>query len=197
MIGSLRGVLLDRPGSDQVLVEVNGVGYRVLVPVSTMAGLGELGSQVFLHVHTHVREDAIILYGFVNREQRQAFESLIGAHGVGPSLAIAILSVHSPLELSRAVACDDIDALTLVPGVGRKTAVRLLVELKARLDLPEIDGLPGGFTTVPTPRAEVSAALGGLGYGPDEVRSALRALPEEGATEELLKVALRELAATR
>ena len=133
MIGSLRGVLLDRTATGEVLVEVGGVGYRATVAPTTLVALGELGSQVFLHVHTHVREDALILYGFATLDERRCFEALIGAHGVGPALALAILSVHSPGALRRALLSDDVDALTLVPGVGKKTAARLLVELKSRL----------------------------------------------------------------
>ena len=195
MIGSLRGVVIDRGEEGDVLVEVGGVGYRVMVPTSTLVPL-ELGAPAFLHVHTHVREDAIVLYGFATREQRRCFEALVGAHGVGPSLALAILSAHSPASLQRAVLADDIDALILVPGVGRKTAARLLIELKARLDLPDLGAepttaAPGG----PGVRAEVRAALAGLGYGPDEVRQVLQSVPAEGATEEVLRAALRELAA--
>ncbi len=195
MIGSLRGIVIDRGEDGDVLVEVGGVGYRVTVPTSMLVPL-ELGAPAFLHVHTHVREDAIVLYGFTTREQRRCFEALVGAHGVGPALALAILSAHTPASLQRAVLTDDIDSLVLVPGVGRKTAARLLIELKARLDLPDLDAQPttttGGGAGV---RAEVRAALAGLGYGPEEVRQVLQSVPAEGATEEVLRAALRELAA--
>ena len=131
--------MLDRvakaPQTAEVLVEVGGVGYRVLVPAGAIGQLGPPGSSTFLHVHTHVREDAIVLYGFPTREERGCFELLIGAHGVGPAVALALLSVHSPAALQRAVHSDDADALMLVPGIGRKTATRLLVELKSRLDV--------------------------------------------------------------
>jgi Holliday junction DNA helicase RuvA len=195
VIGSLRGVVIDRGEQGEVLVEVGGVGYRVTVPTSTLVAL-ELGAPAFLHVHTHVREDAIVLYGFASSEQRRCFEALVGAHGVGPALALAILSAHTPTSLQRAVMADDIDALVLVPGVGRKTAARLLIELKARLDLPDLDAEHtmaslGGAGV----RAEVRAALAGLGYGPEEVRQVLQSVPAEGATEEVLRAALRELAA--
>jgi Holliday junction DNA helicase RuvA len=203
MIGSLRGLLLDRSAAGEVLVEVGGVGYRVTVPATTLAALGDLGGPVFLHVHTHVREDAIVLYGFATRDERVCFEALLGAHGVGPALGLAILSAHTPTSLARALATDDVDALTLVPGVGKKTAARLLIELKARLDL-EIDlslvvagangNGPGGG---PSPHAEVRAALAGLGYGPDEVRAALAGLPDGGEVPDLLKSALRQLAVAR
>jgi Holliday junction DNA helicase RuvA len=193
MIGSVRGVVIDRGEEGDVLVEVGGVGYRLTVPISTLAAL-ELGSPTFLHVHTHVREDAIVLYGFATRDQRGCFEALVSAHGVGPSLALAILSAHSPASLRQAVLSDDIDALVLVPGVGRKTAARLLIELKARLDVPDLATEPrtaGGAGV----RAEVRAALAGLGYGPEEVRHVMASVPAEGETEEVLRAALRELAA--
>ena len=196
MIGSLRGILLDRSAKGDVLVEVGGVGYRVQVPTSAHRVLGELGSPVFLHVHTHVREDALVLYGFSTADERVAFEALLGTHGIGPAVALAILSVHSPAALARAVASDDVDALTLVPGIGKKTAARLLLELKSRLDLPsDVD-----FTVVTSaaheasPRNEVRNALAALGYGVEEVREAVRTLPEDGAVEDLLRTALRQLA---
>lgn len=202
MIGSLRGILLDRSADGQVLVEVHGVGYRALVPAASVATLGELGSAVFLHVHTHVREDAIILYGFSEREERRAFEVLISTHGVGPALALSVLSAMSPAALRRAVVTDDADAFTAVPGVGKKTAARLLLELKAKLGADDDDlalSLVGSASgrSAATPRAEVRAALSGLGYGANEVRDAVAALPEDGAVEDLLRLALRQLAAAR
>jgi Holliday junction DNA helicase RuvA len=195
VIGSLRGVVIDRDEVGEVLVEASGVGYRVTVPTSTLVAL-ELGAPAFLHVHTHVRDDAIVLYGFASRDQRRCFEALVGAHGVGPALALAILSAHSPASLQRAVLADDIEALVLVPGVGRKTAARLLIELKARLDLPDLgaEATAAGRNGAGV-RAEVRAALAGLGYGPDEVRQVLQSVPAEGPTEEVLRAALRELAA--
>jgi len=99
---------------------VAGVGYRVVVPAGVLGQVGDLGAPTFLHVHTHVREDAIILFGFSTREERACFEMLIGAHGVGPAVGLALLSVHSPAALRRAVATDDADALTLVPGIGKR-----------------------------------------------------------------------------
>ncbi|HEY2303479.1 MAG TPA: Holliday junction branch migration protein RuvA [Acidimicrobiales bacterium] len=208
MIGSLRGVILDRvarsDSAGEVLVEVGGVGYRVIVPGGTLARLGELGRAAFVHVHTHVREDAIILYGFASRDERACFEALIATHGVGPALALAMLSVHSPAALRRAVATDDVDALCLVPGVGKKTAVRLLIELKARLDLdldePALAVVGASELSAGGPaaaRQEVRAALAGLGYGHDEVRDTLGALPADGTVEELLRGALRRLAGSQ
>jgi Holliday junction DNA helicase RuvA len=197
MIGSLRGALADRPSPGEVIVDVGGVGYRVSVPTPVVAKLGATGSEVFLHVHTHVREDAIVLFGFAHADERRCFEALLGAHGVGPSLALGILSALSPAALSTAVLEDDVDTLCLVPGVGKKTAARLLLELKARLDLPTFgDGGPGAESGG-SPRGEVRAALVELGYGPDEIRGVLEVTDEDGSVEEMVRSALRELARNR
>jgi Holliday junction DNA helicase RuvA len=224
MIGSLRGVVLDRQArsgqTGEVLLEVGGVGYRVLVPASSLGPIGAPGAPAFLHIHTHVREDAIVLYGFASRGERVCFEALIGAHGVGPAVALALLSVHSPIALQRAVMAEDADALMLVPGIGKKTATRLLMELKARLDV-DLDGAdvylvsdgPGtngnganghggdgvdtaGSRSAAT-KSDVRAALAGLGYGADEIRHALSRLPTEGGLEDQLRLALQELAGAR
>ena len=202
MIGSLRGTLLDRSQSGELLVEVGGVGYRVTVSAATLSAVGELGGPVFVHVHTNVREDAIVLYGFATRDERMCFEALLGAHGVGPALALAILSAHSPSSLRRALANDDVDALTMVPGVGKKTAARLLIELKTRLDLPddEVDLVAvggAGNGKGAAARAEVRAALASLGYGPDEVRDVLAAVEPDAPVEDQLRSALKSLAVAR
>jgi Holliday junction DNA helicase RuvA len=194
MIGSLRGTLLDRGLTGEVLVDVNGVGYRVVVPPATLVELGPPGGSVMLHTHLQVREDALTLYGFATSEERACFEAVLGAHGVGPALALAILSVHRPPALRAAVAADDVDALCLVPGVGRKTATRLVLELKNRLDLPEGD--PAGVlgdSRATGPLGEARQALTALGYGSDEVREALRDLPDEGDVAGLVRAALSRL----
>jgi Holliday junction DNA helicase RuvA len=197
MIGSLRGELLDRTLSGEVLVEVGGVGYRVVVSPSTAIAVGDLGEPVFLHVHHHIREDSQTLYGFPNREERIAFEALLSAHGVGPALALAILSVHPPASLARVLADDDLAALCLVPGVGKKTAQRLLVELKSRLDIPDLESPTTATSGGGSARSDVHDALTGLGYGPDEIREALRDLPVEGDPSEQLRAALARLAVAR
>lgn len=202
MIGLLRGTLVDRSLRGEIVVEVGGVGYRATVSPSTALTLGDLGAAVVVHTHLHVREDALTLYAFASRPERDCFEALIGAHGVGPALALAILSVHSPVELQRVVGDGDVKALTLVPGVGPKTAARLLIELRARLDGPDLDldeiaggeGVPRGTVAA---RADVRAALAGLGYEPDEVRLVLRELPGSGSVDDLLRAALKLLAASR
>lgn len=201
MIGSLRGELLERWATGEVLVEVAGIGYRVVVAPDTAAALGEPGGDVFLHVHHHRREDTETLYGFTSSTDRIVFESLLGAHGVGPSLALAILAVHPPSSLVRVLADEDLDALCLVPGVGKKTAARLLIELASRLDVPGLDvaaiaaGSTGSGGSVGSPVADVRDALTGLGYGPDEVAEAVRDLPGDADSAELLRLALQRLAA--
>jgi Holliday junction DNA helicase RuvA len=194
MIGSVRGTVVERTATGEVLVEVGGVGYRVHVPASALPALHP-GDAAFLFTHLHVREDAMVLYGFPTRDERDTFEALIATTGVGPKLALAMLSVHSPSALRRALLEDDLAALTLVPGVGKRTAQRLLVELKARLEVPELDLTETGGG--PAPRAEVRAALAGLGYGADEVRDVVNQLPEDGTVEDLLREALKLLAVTR
>jgi Holliday junction DNA helicase RuvA len=195
-----------------VHVEVGGVGYLVVVSPTTVVALGNEGDEVFVWVHHHVREDAQTLYGFASRDERVTFEALLGAHGVGPSLALGILSVHAPMALARILADDDVAALCLVPGVGRKTAARLLIELKARLDIPIGDVAPavaaggnghghgnGGSAGVAarSARADVRDALAGLGYSPDEIRTATAELPDDGDAAALLREALQRLAAVR
>ena len=205
----LRGPVVLRTGEGEVIVDVGGVGYRVAVTPATAATLVTAGSgaEATLYVHTHVREDAIVLYGFVHDDERRCFEVLLGSHGVGPALALAIMAVLSPATLSTAVLEDDLETLCTVPGVGRKTAARLLIELKSRLDLPDLS-LPGGAAAMAgvaaggdpalrgtrTSRAEARAALGELGYAPDEIRGALDGLRDDVGVEEMLRLALRELA---
>lgn len=196
MIGSLRGALIDRSGSE-VIVEVGGVGHRLTVAPATAVALGELGDEVFVHVHHHYREDDQTLYGFVTRDERICFEALISAHGVGPALGLAILSVHDPGGLAAVLATEDLAALCLVPGVGKKTAQRLLVELKEKLDLPDVDLTAAAGPPVAAAGndlADVREALSGLGYGTDEIQAALKDLPSDGDASVLLKAALRRLA---
>jgi holliday junction DNA helicase RuvA len=197
VIGSLRGIVLERTPTGEVLIEVGGVGYRALVPLGALATLTP-NSPAFVFTHLHVREDAMTIYAFTTRDERDTFESLIAATGVGPKLALAMLSVHSPNALRRAVMDDDKATLTLVPGVGPRTAQRLLVELKSRLDVPDLDLTDAG---APSARAEVRAALEGLGYGADEVRDTLAAVSTDSnadaSVEDLLRDALKMLAAAR
>jgi holliday junction DNA helicase RuvA len=211
VIGLLRGAVVLRTGEGEVIIDVGGVGYRVAVTPAAAAALavggGGGGGEATLYVHTHVREDAIVLYGFVHDDERRCFEVLLGSHGVGPALALAIMAALSPAALSTAVLEEDLDTLCTVPGVGRKTAARLLIELKSRLDLPDLslsgagagagdmgaDGA-GSSRTSRTSRAEARAALSELGYAPDEIRGALDGLRDDVGVEEMLRLALRELA---
>ena len=199
MIGSLRGELLDN-SADELLVEVAGTGYRVQATPATIREAGEVGGTVFLHVHHHRREDAEQLFGFTSIDERRVFETLIGTHGVGPSLGLAILSVHSPLALRQVLAGDDVAALCLVPGVGKKTAARLLVELKSRLQVPVGDAAGAAVAAVGgssdgAVRTDVRDALAGLGYGTDEISRVLSDLPDSGDSSDLLRQALQRLAA--
>ena len=209
MIGLLRGTVVVRTGEGEVIIDVGGVGYRVAVTPAAAAALVVSGSgaEATLYVHTHVREDAIVLYGFVHDDERRCFEVLLGSHGVGPALALAIMASLSPAALSTAVLEEDLDTLCTVPGVGRKTAARLLIELKSRLDLPDLSlgagsagvgaGVGAGGTgagSTRTSRAEARAALSELGYAPDEIRGALDGLRDDVGVEEMLRLALRELA---
>jgi Holliday junction DNA helicase RuvA len=203
VIGLLRGSVVLRAAEGEVIVDVAGVGYRVSVTPATAAALMSAGTSAVstLFIHTHVREDAIVLYGFMHDDERRCFEVLLGSHGVGPALALAIMAVLSPASLSTAVLEDDLETLCTVPGVGRKTAARLLIELKSRLDLPDLSvDLPGagwaadGTRPTRTSRAEARAALSELGYAPDEIRGALDGLRDDVGVEEMLRLALRELA---
>jgi holliday junction DNA helicase RuvA len=198
VIGLLRGAVVQRCAEGEVIVDVGGVGYRVSVTPATAAALMAPGSaEAVLYIHTHVREDAIVLYGFVHDDERRCFEVLLGSHGVGPALALAIMAVLSPASLSTAVIEDDLDTLCTVPGIGRKTAARLLIELKSRLDLPDLSLELGRSSSVGagrTSRSEARAALSELGYGPEEIRGALDGLRDDVGVEEMLRLALRELA---
>lgn len=198
MIGSLRGTVIERPDASRVLLEVGGVGYLVSVTPETLAEL-EPGTAAFLHVHHHIREDNQQLFGFLRRDERVVFQTLIAAHGIGPSLALAILGTHSAVALVEIVATNDVAALTLVPGVGRKTAERIVIELRGRLSLP---GEPGTSHADGVGSTEsVREALSGLGYTDAEIREALRAVPAEirsgSDSATLLRSALSYLGAER
>lgn len=201
MIGSLRGTLAEKRPT-QILLDVGGVGYLVHIPLSTFYALGDLHSNVALLVHTHVREDALTLYGFLTSREKHFFELLISASGVGPSLALKILSGMSVEELVPAIRKGDLGALTRIPGVGRKTAERIVVELRDKLAK-----LEAHVAEAETPAAKSSldadllSALENLGY---DRRNAERALAEAkraagaGTFEALLKAALHVLSgATR
>ncbi len=194
MIGSLRGEILERDLSGSVLIEVAGVGYVVNVSQRALAEL-EPSTTAFLYVHHHIREADQQLFGFLTRDERITFQTLIGTHGVGPALGMAIIATHPPVALVDIVAGQDVAALTLVPGVGKKTAERLLVELKSRLSVPVLDGAgdAGGGSVM----TDVREALLGLGYGDNEIRDTLREVSPSGDAATMLRDALKALGARR
>lgn len=196
MIGSLRGTVLERDLNGSVLIEVGGVGYVVAVTQRALAEL-EPSSQAFLYVHHHIREDAQSLFGFLSRDERLTFQSLIAAHGVGPALAMAILATHAPNALVDIVANGDVASLTLVPGIGKKTAERLLIELKSSLHVPVLEGVGGAGTGGSSAMGDVREALLGLGYGDTEIRDTLRELHGGDDAATLLRDALKLLGARR
>jgi Holliday junction DNA helicase RuvA len=171
MIGSLRGKLIEkRP--NLVLLDVSGVGYQVLIPLSTFTSLGALHAEATLLVHTHVREDQLALYGFLTSREKQCFELLLSASGVGPSLALKILSGMGLDELVPAIRKGDLAQLVRIPGVGRKTAERIVLELRDKLaavDVPEV-GKPATHSQL---ESDVASALVNLGYDERAVESAM------------------------
>ncbi|MGH8283513.1 MAG: Holliday junction branch migration protein RuvA [Gammaproteobacteria bacterium] len=192
MIGFLRGQLLRRQ-PPHLLIEVHGVGYEVEAPMSTFYSLPEAGAEVQLYTHLVVREDAHILFGFGSETERRLFRALIRVNGVGPRLALTILSGISVDNFVRCVHDNDTAALTRLPGIGRKTAERLVVEMRDRLDEAS-----GGVTTVMgemSPREEALSALVSLGYKPQEASRMLQAIKETDiSSEEFIRRALQNAA---
>ncbi len=199
MIGQLRGRLAEkRP--NQVLVDVGGVGYLVQVPLSTYAALGELHTEVTLLIHTHVREDALALYGFVSAREKHFFEMLLSASGVGPTLALKILSGMSVEELVPAIRGSDLARLTRIPGVGRKTAERMVVELKDKLEALAVETEKPAPSSPAGIEADVVSALENLGYDGRAAETAVaEARREVGVAnfEKLLRGALQSLSAPK
>lgn len=195
MIGRLRGRLV-RKSPPALIVDVGGVGYELEAPMSTFYRLPELGSEVELHTHLVVREDAHLLYGFATEDERRLFRDLLRVAGVGPKIGLAILSGIDVPTFLACVEAQDVDALVRIPGIGRKTAERLLVEMRDRIralgELPATAGrtyAPGGA------EAEAHAALVALGYRPAEAARLLKSVAGEGAgTEELIRRALQAAA---
>ena len=198
MIAFLRGSILEKQ-PNRVIVEVNGVGYDVVIPLSTYYDVGDEGSEVALRVHTHVREDALQLYGFITDFERQVFERLIAISGIGPKLALAVLSGVDSRDLVIAVQRGDVARLTAIPGIGKKTAERIVLELRDRLaQLTVPDAAASGAATAEGERlrADLLSALQNLGYHRPQadkaVDSILTTVPEP-TFEQALKSALREL----
>jgi Holliday junction DNA helicase RuvA len=194
VIAHLSGALFEKH-LQRLVVDVGGVGYELHVPLSTLYVVGDVGATVALHVHTHVREDALQLFGFATTLERTLFERLIGISGIGPKVALAVLSGIEPAELVRAIRHGDLGRLTSIPGVGKKTAERIVIELRDRLP-PGLapDAAPGGVDDV---RADVVSALGNLGYQRAAAEKALDRVLGRTADkgfEPLLREVLKELA---
>jgi len=191
MIGSLRGTV-GKKATDYIIVDVGGVGYRVQVPLSTFYLLGEPGDEVSLRVYTHVRDDALQLYGFIEELEQRIFESLISVAGIGPKLAITILSGMEVDTLVGAIAEENVTRLSTIPGVGRKTAERMVLELKDKVMELAPSVVPGGPQGV---RHDVLSALVNLGYRPRDADRALERVEDPSEHfEELLRQTLRVLA---
>ena len=189
MIGRLTGTLAEK-SPPLVLMDVGGVGYEVDVPMSTFCSLPHLGERVTLHTHMVVREDAQLLYGFLTLEERETFRQLIRISGVGPRIALAVLSGMSAQELAQAVSQQQPGRLVKVPGIGKKTAERLLLELKGKL------GADLGAPQAPASdaQADIQQALLALGYSDKEAAAALKGLPPDVGVSEGIKLALKTLA---
>ena len=186
MIGRIRGEFV-AAGADTVTVDVGGVGYEIAVTGRTFLELPGVGSEIVLHTHLHVREDQLALFGFTTADDRDLFRLLMGVSGVGPKVGLAILATMTADDLRKVVATDDAAALTAVPGIGKRSAQKLLLELRPKLDVPD------GELQASGPLGEVRTALEGLGYQSDEISSVLRDFPSDLPIEELLKRSLQAL----
>ncbi len=198
MIAQLRGRLLEKQ-PNRVIVDVNGVGYDVHVPLSTFYEMAEAGGEVTLRIHTHVREDALLLFGFATRLELQIFERLISVSGIGPKLALSVLSGLEPAELLAAIRTANVARLTGIPGIGKKTAERIGLELKDKMAsiAPSDTATVAPFDDSEALRTDVLSALINLGYHrPLAERAVSAALTDArgGSFEAILKHALRELA---
>jgi Holliday junction DNA helicase RuvA len=189
VIGSLAGILAAKE-PPRLLVEVQGVGYEVEVPMSTYLGLPAVGAGVRLRIHHVLREDASLLFGFATEAERELFRALLKVNGVGPKVALAILSGTSAEAFRSAIATDDAASLTRIPGVGRKTAERLVVEMRDHFK--DVPTLPGGAPVPLAPREEALHALLALGYRLPEAQRMLEKVATDGATtEDLIRAALQ------
>ncbi len=201
MIAHLRGSILEKH-PNRIVIDVNGVGYDVFVPLSTFYGLGEPGTAIALRVHTHVREDALVLYGFATQLEQDLFERLIGVSGIGPKVALAVLSGIEPQEFIRAIERGDLARLTAIPGVGKKTSERIVLELKDRLPRTHPAAAASGAAAPEAPalRDDVVSALVNLGYhrplAEKAVEAAIKTVgsASDASFERTLRQALREVA---
>ena len=191
MIGRLSGILLEK-NPPQVLLDVGGVGYEVDVPMSTFYNLPKIGEKVSLFTQLIVREDAHLLYGFATVSERATFKQLLKVSGVGPKVGLAVLSGMSVNDLAEAVAMQESGRLTRVPGIGKKTAERLLLELKDKLKV-DVRITVGGETVKPSSAADVLNALISLGYNEKEAHYAIKQLPKDASVSEGIRHALKSL----
>ena len=191
MIGYLEGVVA-RVDAEGCLLEVSGVGYRLACSTTTRAALPAAGARCRMWTYLHVREDALSLYGFAGEAELAMFESLVGVSGIGPKVALALCGVFEPEVFRRVLATDDVASIATVPGIGKKTAQRILLEVKDRLSLPDLEVVGDAPQTLGAARS----ALENLGYSPAEVRAALGEVASEGhgSVEEVVRSALRVLA---
>lgn len=193
MIGLVRGVVAGMTGNT-VIIDTGGVGYRVTVTSGSIAEMTQTSADVTLFTYTHVREDALELFGFLSDGERAVFETLLGTHGVGPSLALSILGSLGANEVVRAVQEQDPASFEVVPGVGKKTAARLVLELQGSMAASSVTpSAANGLSGSPSLRSEVAAALDALGYGPEEIRAATAGLETGVSVEQGLRLALRSL----
>jgi Holliday junction DNA helicase RuvA len=194
VIGFLEGTVAGR-AANCAWLDVNGVGYVLSCSTTTLRGLPEDGSAARLWTHMYVREDQLALFGFASQSELRLFEALIGVNGVGPKVALQICSAFSPEALRKALVTDDVAALSSVPGIGKKTASRIVLELKEKLDLPDLQIVGEGRDAL----AEARSALENLGYSPAEVREVLSDLDTAAgtSTEDIVRLALKSLAAER
>jgi Holliday junction DNA helicase RuvA len=190
VIGRLRGEIAEK-GTETILLDVGGVGYEVAVTPATTGALPPVGQPAVLHTHLHVREDVMAIYGFASADERSIFQTLLGVSGVGPKLALAVLATFSPDDLRQVVMTEDATALTAVPGVGQRSAQKLLLELRPKLELPDAPLQATG------PVAEVREALEALGYQSAEIHNVLRDLSPDATVEESLRAALQQLGKQR
>ncbi len=176
---------------DHVVLNVGGVFYKVFMPGTTVAGLGQVGETVRIYTHLYVREDQMSLYGTSDERSLRMFEQLLTVSGIGPKVALSILGTMPVDALESAISSGNVDLLTRVPGIGRKTASRMVLEMKGKIDLMAASGI----SMSPSTASEVVEALTGLGYSPLEIQTALSALPKdhELATEEMVMFALKKL----
>ena len=190
MIGWLHGEVVRASSDGTLVIDVQGVGYEVNVAMTSPPSYA-LGDEVSLHVHTHVRDDAIVLYAFSNFDERQTFELLLSTPGVGPSTALGALATFSPQELATAIALEDVSALATIPGIGKKTAARLVLELSGKLPtLLEPDVVSSTSTSF---SGDLEIALQGFGYSVSEIRSALKGVTIPSDESAALRLALQYL----